>query len=270
MSSNFAALITSSKSYYQKFKFNPLYNEDGSPSYIRASLLAVFAMSLILHVLLKPSEASYDNQSINNKLNITQGNMVEHKSFDPFNKSAYNKATSDTLPNEGSLKSGQIALDHKEVEPVIASEDQGWSIFGFDSQEAKENKQLVANRKQALAELSDGAAFLSSCGNINAGYIGCKFNFSKKVSPYYDSNIEAVADGFMITLVAKGEQLKDGCVKFVANSEGVYQAFDSNGLESQKCFMNSAINEHMLSLHRAVDDIRGNAAPSGAKLVANN
>lgn len=234
MSSNFNDLMIGAKNCYQKFKFHPLYNEDGSPSYVRASLLAAFALSLILHVFLRPNVIDVSGQQDSGEINIVQGNSVVHKSFDPFNKSAQRTV------NQGASLASQ-------EQTVIASEDDGWSLFGFDSQEAKEHKQLVANRKQALVELSDGAAFLTSCGNINAGYIGCSFDFSKKVRSYYDSNIEAVADGFMITLVAKGNQQKDGCAKFVVNSEGVYQAYDVNGVVSQKCFADTKINNFIIT-----------------------
>lgn len=267
MSSSLNALINSSKSCVQKLKFNPLYNEDGSPSYIRASLLAIFALSLILHVILKPSAIDNSSQGTIEDLNITSGNTVVHQSFDPFNKTAQVKPTVGNMQNASSLSNNKALA---ESSSLVASEDEGWSLLGFDSQEAKENKQLVANRKQALKELSDGAAFINSCGNIKAAFTGCKFSFSKKVSPYYDSNIETVSNAFKITLVAKGEQQKDGCAKFIVNSDGLYQAFDARGIESQKCFLNSVISEQMLSIHHSVDNIANSHTPNGAKLAVNN
>lgn len=44
-----------------KYKFSPLHNEDGSPCYFRASCLAIFAVSLIIHVVTKPSVDTQTN-----------------------------------------------------------------------------------------------------------------------------------------------------------------------------------------------------------------
>lgn len=241
MSSQLAIMLAN---FYHKWKFHPLYNYDGSPSYFRASLLAVFALSLIGHVCLK-------------------GAVVESHGEQGLLGTIATTTTTTTTANSDNW----VGSDSKGG-ATLPDDEQGWSFLGFSSDEAKVHKKLLANRKQALLELSDGAAFLNSCGNINSGYIGCRFSFSKKVSPYYDSTIEAADDGFMITLVAKGEQQKDGCTKFVVNSEGLYQAFNGQGIENEQCFLNSAINEHMIAIHRVVDDVKGSPAPSGAKLAA--
>ena len=249
MSSSLATMFASS---YQKWKFNPLYNYDGSPSYFRAVLLALFALSLIAHVCLKTPSAT-SNSALTLDGSLTASALQEEP-----------EAESSTWTQGVSTDS----QGHATLSATASEQSKGWSFLGFSSEEAKVHQKLLANRKQALLELSDGAAFLNSCGNINSGYIGCRFSFSKKVSPYYDSTIEAADDGFMITLVAKGEQQQDGCVKFVVNSEGLYQAFNLQGVENQQCFLNTAIGEQMLSIHRVVDDVKGSPAPSGAKLAS--
>lgn len=164
-------------------------------------------------------------------------------------------------------ESGDIHLAEQQQEASVDfsdEEDSSWSLFGMDS----ERKQLLQNRKLALTEINDGASYLEACGNINAGYVGCKYTFSEKLSPFYNASIEAADDGFMITLEAKGEQLKDYCSRFVINSEGYFGGFNRQGNMDQKCSLETTPSAGMKAVNRSVDHLPGNPAPSGAMLVA--
>lgn len=165
------------------------------------------------------------------------------------------------------IAQSNAAAEAQDNEQILGDEDEGWSFLGLFDSDHKEKKALMANRKQALDELVNGAAFLQSCGDINAGYLQCHFNFSEQVSSNYDSSIEAATDGFRITLLAKGEQLQDGCAKFVVDSAGVYQAFDANGNAQEKCLLGSVIKQQQESLHNAVAQVSSNASPSVTSLA---
>lgn len=212
------------------WKFSPLFNEDGSTCYFRVTCLALGATCALLHVFLKAL------------------------------------TTPSLAPESGSLDLSAQALESNQAQVAThtVEEERSWSLFGDNS--AK--KQLLKIRRQALTEMNDSAAYLSACGNINAGYVGCKYQFSDEVKPYYDASIEAMADGFMITLQAKGTQLQDECSKFVINSEGYYEGFNKQGNIDKKCLLDVAPTTSVLALHRSVDNLSGNPAPSGAMLAA--
>lgn len=168
-------------------------------------------------------------------------------------------------------KDGTISTDDIAQNGSTADEDEEeedlWTLWGFFTGENDKRKARFAIRKQALSELSQGAAFLTSCGNLNAGFVGCNFDFSETVSASYTSRIEAADDGFSITLEAKGEQRQDSCTRFIVNSEGVYKAFDVHGFERSKCMSATGFNKNVAALHHAVDGVKGKPAPSGARLA---
>lgn len=168
-------------------------------------------------------------------------------------------------------KDGTISTDDIAHNGSTADEDEEeeelWTIWGFFTGENDKRKARFAIRKQALLELSQGAAFLTSCGNLNAGFVGCNFDFSEKVNASYTSKIEAADDGFSITLEAKGEQRQDSCTRFIVNSEGIYKAFDAHGFEHSKCMSATGFNKNVAVLHHAVDGVKGKPAPSGARLA---
>lgn len=211
------------------WKFSPLFNEDGSTCYFRVCCLALAGVCALLHVFLKAMTAP------------------------------------EAAPDSGDLQlSAQSMAESAAVATVSEESSNSWSFFGED----KERRQLLKIRKMALTEINDSAAYLAACGNINAGYVGCKYTFSDQLNPYYDASIEAAADGFIITLQAKGEQLKDDCSKFVINSEGYYAGFNKQGHMDQKCLLEISPSSSVLALHRSIDDVQGNPAPSGAILAS--
>lgn len=216
-----------------QWKFSPLFNEDGTTCRFRVSCLALAATCALLHVFLKAWAAP--------------GAIPDSGDI---------QLTEQTVETMGA---NQVALTTSGVD-----ESSSWSLFGDD----QERKQLLKVRKQALNEINDGAAYLAACGNINAGYVGCKYQFSETINPYYDAKIESAADGFMITLNAKGEQLKDDCSKFVINSEGYYAGFNKQGNIDQKCLMGIAPSNGVLALQHSVESMQGNPAPSGAMLTS--
>lgn len=258
------------KNLLARYKFSPLYYSDGSPCYFRASCLAVFAACLMLHVLLKPFSADTEEQlqaqelMASNELYLGDETPAAATMYDPAAASANNIYTA---ADRGYLAPESINQSAEVQTADVNFEDSSWSLFGFMSGENKEHKALLANRKKALNELIDGAAFLTSCGNINAGYVGCRFDLSKEIRPFYDASVEAADDGFLITLVAKGKQRQDPCSKFMVNSEGIYMAFDSSGHENLKCFANSEVSNQIVSINRAINSMGGNQDTSSALAV---
>lgn len=216
-----------------QWKFSPLFNDDGSTCRFRVSCLALAATCAVVHVFLKAFAAPV------------------------------------AVPDTGDIQlTGQVeAAEVNQVALTTSGTEESsmWSLFSDGDQE---REQLLKIRKQALNEINDSAAYLAACGNINAGYVGCKYQFSENINPYYEANIEAAGDGFMITLQAKGEQLKDDCSKFVINSEGYYAGFNKQGHMDQKCLLDVTPSTGVLALHRSVENSQGNPAPSGAMLAA--
>lgn len=281
------------KTLWERYKFSPLYYEDGRPCYVRIGCLSACACCLLLSVALKDNSPSADmgqsaeaGSSLLASSSAVGANGVILSSdaqSDPARTLQHGAAAMDVVQTaaavstqetaqEGVLSLAAIDANSAKEEADTASldvdtDEDSWSLWDFLTGESKKKKALLTHRKQAIEELVNGAAFLTSCGNINAGYIGCRFDFSSKVSDYFDSKIEAADDGFVITLEAKGDQLEDSCARFVVNSEGLYQAFDANGFVRQKCLVNSGLGEQMVALHRAIDGAQGNPAPSGARLA---
>lgn len=285
------------KTLWERYKFSPLYYEDGRPCYVRIGCLSACACCLLLSVALKDNSTPEMGSEI--ALNTVSSSPGAGASL-PESKVGQNgvitMSASENFDDSGSLQHGAAAtaavaaaaatstqsdgqegvisaadLSSSSAQESVATaeddDDDSWDFWAFFTGESKKKKERLAHRKAAIEELVNGAAFFTSCGNINAGYVGCRFEFSQKVSPYYDSRIEAADDGFMITLEAKGEQLKDNCVRFMVNSEGMYQAFDEQGNLSPKCLLNSGLDAQNIAIHRAVDNLQGNPAPSGARLA---
>ncbi len=142
------------------------------------------------------------------------------------------------------------------------------SLFG--SGESSHRSIILAHRRNALDELENGAGFLSSCGDINAGFIGCHFEFSDQVLQFYDASIDAADDGFSIVLRAKGGQLDDLCVEYGINSEGTVYALNKEGHRDMSCLPDHLKNRKTAALHRLTDDVQPNQAPSGARPLITN
>ena len=137
----------------------------------------------------------------------------------------------------------------------------------FSSKEEEAQKQRLELRTLALRELDDGAHFLTTCGNINAGFEGCRFEFSPEVLAAYDATVDAADDGFASTLKAKGAQAEDLCTEFGINSEGAVYARDKYGKEQRSCLPESLTKPDLSALTRITDDLIPNAAPSGRQPV---
>lgn len=282
------------KQFWARYKFSPLRYNDGSPCYFRAGCLAMLALCMLISAYLRESGygasaltadtsgASASASASAAAAAASSSVTVSTATISTDSKAVINLASISDSQVHGATVSGSDAVSsisgdsaegvivpsvvdsaYEETELAAASEEEEessmWRFFSLFSDEAKVKEFLLANRKRAISELADGAAFLTSCGTINSGFIGCRFEFSAKVSPYYDSSIEAADDGFMITLTAKGEQAKDICSKFIVNSEGVYQAFDQNGNISQRCLLSSDVGKQILA-HSTADSLSDSAS----------
>ncbi|MBO8416053.1 MAG: hypothetical protein IAB19_06720 [Proteobacteria bacterium] len=213
-------------------KFHPLYNEDGSLSKFRTACLIIIALCMIGYALLS-----------------AQRSQVSAEGSTPAPSAQVNPDGSETLSAAG-LQQAPGGIK---------------SMFSDESDQKQQ--QLLQHRSAALTEMEDGAQFLSSCGNINAGFEGCRFEFSDKVLKFYDATVEAADDGFSIVLKAKGDQLEDLCVEYGINSQGTVYAYDKQGHEQQACLPESLKVQKFSAVHRLTDDILPNAAPSGAQPV---
>lgn len=243
---------------FYSFQDWALFNHDGTVSRFRVSCLSLFALSLLLHVALKPNGTDYQDPSlVATRADATAQAVPVQTSVSRGSMSQGNESN-----NLMSMNSTQqtAAVDEEWEEEEVKS---AWYMFGFGDEERKKKQQLAANRKAAASEIIDGAAFLSACGNINSGYIGCRFSFSEKIQKNFDSTVEAADDGFMLTLTAKGNQLSDRCSRFVVNSEGVYQAFDRNGALNNKCFGSSIKSSEVLSIRNNEDQVHSSNSQSG-------
>ncbi len=126
-------------------------------------------------------------------------------------------------------------------------------------------KELFSNRVYAISEIIEAADFLSSCGTMNKGYIGCKLSFSDKLLSHYNPVISSFGDGYTITLKAVGVQKSDKCSLININSQGLFEGFDKSGRINETCIPSKYKNRHITSIRRATDNLDGMTAPSGLK-----
>lgn len=133
----------------------------------------------------------------------------------------------------------------------------------FKEKELK--KELFSNRVYAISEIIEAADFLSSCGTMNKGYIGCKLSFSDKLLSHYNPIISSFGDGYTISLKAVGFQKSDKCSLININSQGLFEGFDKSGRINETCIPSKYKNRHITSIRRATDNLDGNIAPSGLK-----
>ncbi len=259
---------------YDRFEDWALFNEDGSVSHFRVSCLSIVALCLLLHVALKPNaDDAASVVQVAQSQSATATNIKVASSNQIMPVQGNSSRGSMTQANSNTKLESINATPSTTAEDVILSKDDSdwedeevksaWYMFGFGAKERKQKQLLAANRKQAVSEIIDGAAFLSACGNINSGYIGCRFSFSDKLKNNFDSTVEAVDDGFMLTLTAKGNQRNDRCTRFIVNSDGVYQAFDNTGALNNKCFGSSIKSSDLLSIRTTEDNLHSSHANSG-------
>ncbi len=137
----------------------------------------------------------------------------------------------------------------------------------FDDGQDEAQRQLLKRRALALSELNDGARFLSTCGNINAGFEGCRFEFSPEVLRFYDAQVEAADDGFSIVLKAKGEQSADLCAEIGISSGGQAYALDKDRHEQRSCLTEELRKPDLSAVQRRTDFIMPATAPSGRQPI---
>ncbi len=130
-----------------------------------------------------------------------------------------------------------------------------------------EGRKLELQRSHAINEMADGAQFLKTCGEFNEGFVNCKVEFSDEVKTNYQTEVNAFADGFAITLTAKGPMAKDRCHVMSVDSAGHLEARDEAGQNADKCFPDGYMKKDLTAFYRAADTIEGSAAPSGAQVL---
>lgn len=206
-------------------RFHPLYNEDGSVSWFRAGCLLLLALCMIAYAVI--SAGGGDN--------------------------------AEPAPQ---AEDGSEILSSNQSSQAQGSGSRLKALFSAEDQRRSE---IQKHRQAALSELENIADLFSSCGNINAGFIGCRFDFSENVLQFYDASINAADDGFSIVLKAKGSQLEDLCVEYGINSEGTVYALDKQGRRDMSCLPDHLKKRKTAALRRLTDDVQPNPAPSGAR-----
>lgn len=261
-----------------KLKFSPLFYEDGSVCRFRVGCLAAAACCAVMHVALKAvQEESYTTAAAEiSSLQVSGSESYASSGILRIN------TISSSVPAETTERSavnsdltGELSVaGQSEYDDIFSSEEIHDKSFVseiadsigrlFGDKESEEKKRLLSVRKQALSELKDSVGFLSACGNINAGYMGCSYKFSDMVNANYHAGVESADDGFIVTLEAKGSQMKDPCRRFVVSSEGFYAAYNINGNSDSKCFVDNMVPlQGSVSLPSVAFSERGSAAPSG-------
>ena len=139
-----------------------------------------------------------------------------------------------------------------------------WSFFGITSDEDKRKAQLLKNRKAALVELMDSADYFNSCGTINSSFSKCNYRFSNKIKSNYDVAVTAAVEGYQIAITAKGAQAQDPCAQFMVNSKGEYFAFDQQGYQNLKCFVNTEVPKQIMAISQALELINDARSDSSA------
>lgn len=282
--------------FLARFKFAPLHYNDGAPCYFRAACLAVFALCLIAQGLVQSTTESEPEPVVlaqdhalgaaMNQGDLNQGNLMQgatgtlHPSLvasavGPLGSDAHpsshlvlaaNGATATSLSATGlsSTLSSSAKVTRSELDVSLQPSSSFWSLLGLSSDEDKLKAQLLKNRRAALVELLDSVAYFNSCGIINSSYSSCNYRFSKKIKALYDVAVEAAAEGYLISLTAKGEQAQDPCASFAVNSQGEYFAYDQNGYQNLKCFENTEVSKQVMAISQALEHLSSESAEGSA------
>lgn len=133
----------------------------------------------------------------------------------------------------------------------------------MESDEDKLQDKRAKIRNEVLLELKNRYEFLQSCGTINAGFEGCSVKFTDALLEHYDARVSTAADGFNMTIIAKGDMKNDICVHFSLNSNGDFVALDKQNKPTDKCTPKDFIKQNLGSVYRATDNLEGRSAPSG-------
>lgn len=140
----------------------------------------------------------------------------------------------------------------------------------METDEEKLQSKRAKIRNEVLLELKNRYEFLQSCGTINAGFEGCSIKFTDALLEYYDARVSTAADGFNMTIIAKGDMKNDICIQFSLNSNGDFVALDQNNKPTQKCTPKDFIKQNLGAVYRATDHIQGRQAPSGLSPIEVN
>lgn len=133
----------------------------------------------------------------------------------------------------------------------------------------KEDLTFERIRDLAFSELSENADFMSNCGTMNRGFVGCAIEISDELSTYYDALAEIAEDSFLITLKAKGSQLDadKSCSLINYSPETGLVVLDENGQENTSCLPGEEKAPILakIGITRYTDNASVASAPSGRK-----
>ena len=286
------------RSFWARFRFAPLRYNDGTPCYFRAACLAVLALCLVAQGLVlgarKDAQSAQLAQAGENATSaqtlpqdqLTQGvsgtlqvgQSVSATAVGPSLSSATAPVSSHfaiapngtnatlgerSLTATSSLSTAHVAPPRSELD-VTLQPSGFWSMLGLSSDEDKLKAQLLKNRRAALVELLDSAAYFNSCGTINSSYAGCNYRFSKRLKALYDISVKADPKGYIIAITAKGEQAQDPCARFTVNAQGEYFAYDQNGAHNLKCFENTEVPKQIMAISQALQHLSSEGDDSSA------
>ena len=117
-------------------------------------------------------------------------------------------------------------------------------------------------REKAVAELSQNAEFMQTCGTLDRSYDNCVVELSDDLKPFYSLDLESSDDGYSMILTAT-EQNKDSCRTFESNSNGEIIGLNEQGESDKNCLLDLAKDENNFKVSRDTDNKSGQSAPSG-------
>ena len=269
-------------SFLARLRFSPLHYKDGTPCYFRAACLAGLALCLVAQGLIvgarHDAELAQLAHAEESAPTSTQGTLqpavsgtlqvgqsVSATTVGPSLGSTQASSHLVLAPNgtnvtlgerslaaNSSLSSAHVAPPSSELD-VSLEPSSFWSMLGLSSDEDKLKAQLLKNRRAALVELLDSAAYFNSCGTINSNYAVCNYRFSKDLKARYDIAVKADPKGYLIAITAKDAQAQDPCARFTVNSQGEYFAYDQNGTQNLKCFANTEVPKQIMAISQALE-----------------
>ena len=174
------------KNFIARYKFSPLYYNDGSPCYVRAGCLAACACCMLLSVALKNPEPNSDmavsesnlaraavdapqGAGVSSDVSIGANGVISLQdsaaAYDDSGSLQHGAAARDAVQaaaavstqqqseTEGTLSPEMIAATSAAADAAYEAEadaeDDSWSFWAFFSGEAKQKKERLAHRKQA-------------------------------------------------------------------------------------------------------------------------
>ena len=157
----------------------------------------------------------------------------------------------------------------QESENSLASANAQTELTASDKVTQDSSLSVESIRHLALVELKDATEYMQACGAIDNAYDNCSFEFSNEFKQYYQTSLDASADGFDLKISAL-ENNQDQCKIFEFDSNGDLKAFNAQGIIDQECLSGLDKELKKFSIIRDTDYTQGQIAPSGISPIIHN